>query len=181
MTVSDRWRYEARTKTIRAFPSNHWIATMDSWDGAVNHEANSHKIAAAPQMLDALQVALLALHANRSAVDPAIRAEAEEAVRKAIVTALGVQPAPETAEIRRAPAGKYTMLATFGTPPETQVTAATCCDSLELALTTMHKALRAEWWTDGAPLHTIALRPGNHEPRLVSGAWVWPGDAGWEA
>lgn len=48
------WRYEAATKTIRSVPANYWLATMDSWDGAVNHEANAKLIAAAPEMLEAL-------------------------------------------------------------------------------------------------------------------------------
>ena len=45
------WRYEANTKTIRSVPSNYWIATMDSWDGAVNHTANAALIAQAPDLL----------------------------------------------------------------------------------------------------------------------------------
>lgn len=49
------WRYEAATKTIRSVPANYWLATMDSWDGAVNHEANAKLIAAAPEMLEALR------------------------------------------------------------------------------------------------------------------------------
>ena len=49
------WSYEKATKTIRAKPSNYWIATMDSWDGAVNHEANAQLIAAAPDLLEALR------------------------------------------------------------------------------------------------------------------------------
>lgn len=49
------WRYETSTKTIRAVPSNHWLASMDSWDGAVDHKANATLIAAAPDLLEALQ------------------------------------------------------------------------------------------------------------------------------
>ena len=48
------WRFEESTKTIRAVPSNHWIATMDSWDSAVDHKKNAQLIAAAPELLDAL-------------------------------------------------------------------------------------------------------------------------------
>ena len=48
------WRYEAATKTIRAVPSNYWLASMDSWDKAVNHEANAQVMAAAPELLTAL-------------------------------------------------------------------------------------------------------------------------------
>lgn len=50
-----KWRYEESTKTIRSIPENYWIATMDSWDGAVNHAANSRLIAAAPELLAALK------------------------------------------------------------------------------------------------------------------------------
>ena len=51
------WKYEAATKTIRGVPNNYWLATMDSFDGAVNHEANARLIAAAPEMLEALKYA----------------------------------------------------------------------------------------------------------------------------
>jgi hypothetical protein len=56
------WRYEASTKTIRSVPANYWLATMDSWDGAVDHEANARLIAAAPELLEA---AKLGAHAIR--------------------------------------------------------------------------------------------------------------------
>lgn len=49
------WRFEESTKTIRAVPQNYWLATMDSWDGAVDHEANARLIAAAPDLLEALE------------------------------------------------------------------------------------------------------------------------------
>lgn len=49
------WHYEESTKTIRSIPTNYWLATMDSWDGAVNSEANARLIAAAPELLAALQ------------------------------------------------------------------------------------------------------------------------------
>ena len=65
-----KWRYEESTKTIRAVPSNHWIASMDSWDGAEDHEANAHLIARAPELkeqntalLEALE-GFLELHAT---------------------------------------------------------------------------------------------------------------------
>lgn len=51
------WRHEESTKTIRSVPGNHWIATMDSWDGACNHHANARLIAAAPELLEALMTA----------------------------------------------------------------------------------------------------------------------------
>ncbi len=49
------WRYEFETRTIRSIPTNYWLATIDSWDGAVNNEANAHLIAAAPDLLEALK------------------------------------------------------------------------------------------------------------------------------
>ena len=49
------WRYEPETKTIRSVPANYWLASMDSWDGAVNHEANARLMAAAPKLLAALE------------------------------------------------------------------------------------------------------------------------------
>lgn len=45
------WRYEKATKTIRSIPENYWIASMDSFDGAVDHEANGTLIAGAPDLL----------------------------------------------------------------------------------------------------------------------------------
>lgn len=51
------WRYEAETKTIRSVPANYWLASMDSWDGAVDSVANARLIAAAPELLEALKEA----------------------------------------------------------------------------------------------------------------------------
>lgn len=50
------WRYEAATKTIRSVPGNHWIASTDSWDKAVDHEKSAALIAAAPELLEALKL-----------------------------------------------------------------------------------------------------------------------------
>ena len=55
------WKYEEATKTIRAVPSNYWLASMDSWDGAVDHGANARLITAAPELLEALKLAEIAL------------------------------------------------------------------------------------------------------------------------
>lgn len=55
------WRYEAATNTIRSVPANYWLATMDSWDGAISNDANAKLIAAAPELLAALVDALEAL------------------------------------------------------------------------------------------------------------------------
>ena len=49
------WKFEDSTKTIRSATENYWLASMDSWDGAVNHAANARLIAAAPEMLRALE------------------------------------------------------------------------------------------------------------------------------
>ena len=35
------WVYEKGSKTIRSLPKNYWLATMDSWDGEVDNEANA--------------------------------------------------------------------------------------------------------------------------------------------
>jgi len=51
----ETWRYEKSTKTIRSVPGNYWIATMDSWDGMCNNDANGRLIAAAPELLNALR------------------------------------------------------------------------------------------------------------------------------
>ena len=56
-----KWRYEEKTQTIRSVPENYWIATMVSWDAAVNHTANAKLIAAAPELLEAAKKALALL------------------------------------------------------------------------------------------------------------------------
>jgi hypothetical protein len=53
--VTKTWRYEPETKTIRSIPENYWIASMDSFDGALDHKSNANLIAAAPEMLAALK------------------------------------------------------------------------------------------------------------------------------
>lgn len=55
------WKFELGTKTIRSIPENYWLATMDSWDGAVDHGANATLIAAAPDLLAACKDAMAAL------------------------------------------------------------------------------------------------------------------------
>lgn len=52
-------RYEHSTKTIRSVPENYWLASIDSWDGAVDHERNAKIFAASFQMLEALRIARL--------------------------------------------------------------------------------------------------------------------------
>ena len=61
------WAYEHATKTIRARPSNYWLASMDSFDGAVCHEANARLIAAAPDLLAALEdlATSISFHADK--------------------------------------------------------------------------------------------------------------------
>lgn len=51
-------RFEPSTKTIRSVPENYWLASMDSWDGAIDHGAMALIFAAAPDMLVALKNAL---------------------------------------------------------------------------------------------------------------------------
>lgn len=62
MITPKPWRYEPETKTIRSVPTNYWLATMDSWDGAVDHAANAQLIAAAPELLEALKAVLADTH-----------------------------------------------------------------------------------------------------------------------
>ncbi len=64
--MTNQWRYEASTKTIRSVPENYWIASMDSWDGAVNHKSNARLIAAAPDLLAILQRILAADETNNN-------------------------------------------------------------------------------------------------------------------
>ena len=82
-----KWRYEESTKTIRDVPSNHWIASMDSWDGAEDHEANAQLIASAPELaatntalLEACEYALR--ETVRPSSDPLIKS-LKAAIRKA--------------------------------------------------------------------------------------------------
>lgn len=54
------WRFEPGTNTIRSVPANYWLASLDSWDGAVrpHHEGNAQLMATAPQLLEAAQGAI---------------------------------------------------------------------------------------------------------------------------
>jgi len=62
------WRYEPETKTVRSVPSNYWIASMDSWDGAVTpfNDANAALIVKAVNergmLIEALKDCLDALY-----------------------------------------------------------------------------------------------------------------------
>ncbi|HQS59979.1 MAG: hypothetical protein B7Y56_03480 [Gallionellales bacterium 35-53-114] len=51
------WVFEESTRTIRSKPGNYWVASIDSWEGAINHEANACLIATAPELLNALTTA----------------------------------------------------------------------------------------------------------------------------
>ncbi len=58
-TASPRpWRYEQGTKTIRVERENYWIATVDSFDGAVNNETNAALIVTAVNAYDANQATI---------------------------------------------------------------------------------------------------------------------------
>lgn len=54
MYTKGPWRFEESTRTIRSVPENYWLAIVDSWDGAIDNEANANLIAAAPDMFEAL-------------------------------------------------------------------------------------------------------------------------------
>lgn len=72
------WRYEPETKTIRSVPANFWIATLDSWDGAVCHEANAQLIASAPQTAADYKDAIEALRQAKIYIEKAIETGAYE-------------------------------------------------------------------------------------------------------
>ena len=84
------WRYEPETRTIRSVPSNHWVASMNSWDGAENHQANARIIAAAPDLLAALQALVGEADLGEIDHDDSTRALLAQA-RAAIARATGGQ------------------------------------------------------------------------------------------
>lgn len=87
------WVFEESTKTIRSKPENYWIASMNSWDGAINHEVNARLIAAAPELLEALDDCagvLQSIENQLSGKSVAVTAVLEKA-RAAIKKTEGVQ------------------------------------------------------------------------------------------
>jgi len=50
-----KWIFEKETMTIRTVPENYWIASLNSWDNALNHEENGEIAAAAPELLEAIK------------------------------------------------------------------------------------------------------------------------------
>ncbi len=89
-----KWRYEPETKTIRSVPENYWVASMDSFDGAVNHDANAQLIAAAPELLDALVLALPYIEVVESEDEgykPGAVAKLTKQIRAAITKAGGIE------------------------------------------------------------------------------------------
>lgn len=84
------WIMAPGSKTVRAMPQNYWIATLDSWDGAVDHEANAKLICAAPELLAALEMCVKCYEEIRDAQptgnlwpDPTHIFHAREAIKKA--------------------------------------------------------------------------------------------------
>lgn len=75
-------RYEESTKTIRSVPENYWLASMDSWDGAVDHAATALLFAAAPEILAALKEARKRIAENIGDYD-GILGRIETAIRAA--------------------------------------------------------------------------------------------------
>lgn len=59
-TTPRPWKWETGSKTIRSVPANYWLATMDSWDGQVNNDANAELIVTAVNSFDAMREALIA-------------------------------------------------------------------------------------------------------------------------
>ena len=45
MYSKSKWRYEKATQTIRTVPENYWVASMNSFEGMMDHEANGEAIA----------------------------------------------------------------------------------------------------------------------------------------
>ncbi|MCK5605642.1 hypothetical protein KAR91_27355 [Candidatus Pacearchaeota archaeon] len=76
------WTYNDYTKTIRG-PYNHWIATMDSFDGAVNNQANARLIAAAPEMLTFIEKVRLQGETTESTELMILAKEAETLITQA--------------------------------------------------------------------------------------------------
>ena len=74
------WKFESGT--IRSVPANYWLASMNSFEGAVNHEANARLIAAAPELLAALEL----IYANAGESPEWIRMTILKATRSASCT-----------------------------------------------------------------------------------------------
>jgi hypothetical protein len=53
-------RYEPGTRTIRTVPGNHWVATLDSWDGEIapHRDAFGRLLTSGPVLLEALGTCL---------------------------------------------------------------------------------------------------------------------------
>lgn len=77
------YRFEQATMTIRAVPENYWLASMDSWDGAVDNIAHGHLFAASAQLRSALRKLLDWQKETRHAVPRVILEEANAALDKA--------------------------------------------------------------------------------------------------
>lgn len=58
MPALSHLRYESGTKTIRTTPGNHWVATVDSWDGTIKPdlERYARAMAAGPALLDFVEM-----------------------------------------------------------------------------------------------------------------------------
>lgn len=81
------WRFEPETKTIRSVPKNYWLASMNSWDGAVDHDANAALIAAAPETAAERDKLRDALQSLRGLPDVMVAAQ-RAGVRDAMLAAL---------------------------------------------------------------------------------------------
>lgn len=57
-------RFEVATRTIRSVPGNHWLASMDSWDGAIDHDGMGLLFARAPRVERAARALLDAFGGN---------------------------------------------------------------------------------------------------------------------
>lgn len=77
------WKYESETKTIRAAVPNYWLASMNSFDGAVDNEANARLIAAAPELLVLMHEVEEYLAATSANVNDPLWERVKEAIAKA--------------------------------------------------------------------------------------------------
>jgi hypothetical protein len=91
----EKFIYQPGTKTIRTEKTNYWVATMDSFEGAIDHERNAKLLAAAPTLLAAAQLAMKALakavdsNVFDSCVCPKVGMIALEQLQQAINEATG--------------------------------------------------------------------------------------------
>jgi hypothetical protein len=66
-----------------------------------------------------------------------------------------------------------TVTVTFGTPAQ-HASSPIAFDSLELAISHIRQVFDR---IHTAPILLVEIKPGDHEPKLIGGEWVWPNTA----